>query len=160
MAHLVMLIGPPGSGKSYLSNALKEKGYEIQSSDAIREEKFGSEEDQSKPWIVFNTLHRRLIKGLKASKNEVYDACNTNKSSRKKVFKLLREAEIENVIITGVLMETSKDTCIKRDLARERTVGSEVIERMFNDLEKKPPTIDEGFTELLTFEDFKVKYLS
>lgn len=159
MSDLVIVIGPPGSGKSYLSNALKERGYEIQSSDAIRKSLFGSEDDQQKPWVVFNTLHRRLIKGLKADKNEVYDACNTNKSSRKKVFKLLREAEITDVKIIGVLMNTPKSVCIERDLARERTVGEEVIERMFNDLESKPPSLEEGFDELLTLEEFKAKYL-
>lgn len=159
MPNLIILIGPPGSGKSYFTNVLKDKGYEIQSSDAIREKLFGDENDQQKPWLVFKILHENLIKGLNAGKNEVYDACNTNKSTRKSIFKTLRTADITDVHIVGVLMDTPKSVCIERDKTRSRTVGEEVIERMYDDLSKKPPSIDEGFDELLTAEEFKTKYL-
>lgn len=41
MVEFIMLVGLPGSGKSTYAEKLKEKGYIIHSSDAIREELTG-----------------------------------------------------------------------------------------------------------------------
>lgn len=155
MSRLIILIGAPGSGKSYYCNLLKKKGYNIHSSDALRNELFGSENDQQKPWLVFKILYERIIKDLKSNTNVVLDACNTNKGSRKKVFKTLKDNNLDDVEIIGILMNTSKKDCIQRDIMRDRTVGEEVIERMFLDLNKCPPSLEEGFTKLLTIEEFE-----
>ena len=63
-----MMVGVAGSGKSFIARDL---GCPIVSSDAIRAELFGSEEDQSHNGEVFNELHKRIknylaINGAKA----------------------------------------------------------------------------------------------
>ena len=51
---LYMMVGVPGSGKSFIAKGLN---CPIVSSDAIRKELYGSEDDQSHNGEVFNEVH-------------------------------------------------------------------------------------------------------
>lgn len=67
MGLLVMLIGISGCGKSSFARDFSE-GYddiEVFSSDAIRKEVFGDENDQTHNNEVFSILHKRIISSLK-----------------------------------------------------------------------------------------------
>lgn len=74
-----MLVGLSGSGKS--SYNFKEEVVKI-SSDALRKELFGDENDQTHNAEVFNELHKRVILNLKNGKNVVYDATNLSRRRR------------------------------------------------------------------------------
>ena len=58
MAKFIMLIGLPGSGKSYIAEKTKAKmkSVLVVSSDEIRKELFGDENDQQNPEKVFETM--------------------------------------------------------------------------------------------------------
>ena len=61
MPVLVMLMGLSGSGKSTLAEEYaKLSGGKVFSSDKIREELFGDENDQTHNGEVFNELHKRI----------------------------------------------------------------------------------------------------
>ena len=66
-----MLVGLSGSGKS--SYNFEEEVVKI-SSDALRAELYGDENDQTHNAEVFNELHKRVILNLKNGKNVVYDS--------------------------------------------------------------------------------------
>lgn len=86
MSTLYMLVGLPGSGKSFYAKSLSEEtGAIIHSSDAIREELLGSEEDQSESPKVFALLHCRVKKDLSDGRDVIYDATNIN-SKRRRAF--------------------------------------------------------------------------
>ena len=73
------LIGLSGSGKS--SYNFEEEVVKI-SSDSLRKELFGDENDQTHNAEVFNELHKRVILNLKNGKNVVYDATNLSRRRR------------------------------------------------------------------------------
>ena len=74
-----MLVGISGSGKS--SHKFEEEVVKI-SSDALRAELYGDENDQTHNAEIFNELHKRVIKHLKAGDNVVYDATNLSRRRR------------------------------------------------------------------------------
>ena len=80
MQEFVMLVGLPASGKSTVANEYMGKGYLIFSSDAIRKELFGDENDQTDNNLVFNTLHNRIRTAMKDGFSVVYDATKDRKS--------------------------------------------------------------------------------
>lgn len=157
MNKLIFLIGVPGSGKTTFSQKLEKKGYKVHSSDAIRKELFGDENEKSNPKDVFNLLHKRIFKDINEGKNIVYDACNTSIKLRKKFLNKLKKQN-QKLDIIAVLFTVAKEDCIIRDKNRNRTVGVKVIERMYNQLKNGPPTIEEGFSEILTEKEFLKKY--
>lgn len=58
---LYMLVGIPGSGKSFWSAKLASQGVHVHSSDAIRAELFHDADCQEKPYIIFQELGRRIL---------------------------------------------------------------------------------------------------
>ena len=82
-AKLTMLIGVSGVGKSTFAKQLKDAG-EIDliiSSDALRAELFGDENEQNRNNELFNELHNRIRKALKEGKRVGYDATNLSSSN-------------------------------------------------------------------------------
>lgn len=90
MQKFFMLMGISGSGKSTYAKALEKNcGYKVFSSDVLREELFGNENDQTHNSEVFEELHRRILKALDAGENCVYDATNLNRKRRLQIYALL-----------------------------------------------------------------------
>lgn len=90
MQKFLMLMGISGSGKSTYAKALEKNcGYKVFSSDVLREELFGNENDQTHNSEVFEELHRRILKALDAGENCVYDATNLNRKRRLQIYALL-----------------------------------------------------------------------
>lgn len=128
MTQFVMLVGLPASGKSTYSDVFTKFGYTIHSSDAIREELFGNQGDQSDHQLVFNILHKRIKEDLKAGRSTVYDATNI---SAKRRMAFLREIERYNAETACFFIATPYQECIERDKNREHSVGEDVIKRMY-----------------------------
>lgn len=139
-----MLIGLPGSGKSTIAQAYSECcGYEVVSSDAIREELYGDAAIQGDPQKVFGVFHRRIEEVLKAGKNCVADATNLKRKNRRAMLQLpAANAAYKKALFVAVPVRV----CCLRNEARERSVPNEVIMRMSNSFE--PPTVEEGFDHI------------
>lgn len=125
---LIMLQGLPGSGKSAFAETLKQKGYIICSSDAIREELCGDVNCQDKNQEVFTVLHRRIKENLQNGRNVVYDACNISSKRRTAFLRELKHIEcIKNIIVIA----TPYVQCLIQNDGRDREVPEHVIENMY-----------------------------
>lgn len=92
MPDFIMLAGLSGAGKStYAEDAKYEPDMEVLSSDAIREELYGSRAVQSGNDKVFDLMLKRTREALKAGKNVIYDATNLVRKRRVSLLKQLPE---------------------------------------------------------------------
>ena len=141
---LIILCGIPGSGKSTYANKYIEQnssGTHL-SSDTIRKELYGDENIQGNPADVFSLMQKRAIEVLNNGCDVLYDATNITRKDRAGIICVCPKfAKIECHIIWAPI-----ETCIERDLNRERTVGKEVIDKMLKRFQA--PYYDEGIDKI------------
>ena len=146
MNKLFVMIGIPGVGKSTIAEkiAINEPAI-IVSSDVIRGELYGDESVQGDPAKVFRIVHENVKHYLGKGCNVIMDATNINSKKRaaflREVNKVCPDCQKIAVVVVA-----DKDTCVSRDLFRERTVGWEVIERMIANFQ--PPHYYEGWDKI------------
>ena len=134
-----MMVGVAGSGKSFIARDL---GCPIVSSDAIRAELFGSEDDQSHNGEVFNELHKRIKNYLVNGQSCVYDATNLSRKRRKNFLKELPK-DVKKI---AVVAATEIDVILEQNANRMRHVPEEVIWRMYREMSL--PRLDEGWDSI------------
>lgn len=142
--NLILLVGIPGSGKTtYAEKYIKENPNTIHlSSDRIRAELWGNESTQGDNNEVFSLMQSRAIDALNNGQSVVYDATNITRKDRSYIITLCPKfVKIECHVIWAPI-----ETCIERDVTRERTVGKEVIDRMLKRFQA--PYHDEGIDEI------------
>ena len=146
MANLYMMCGVSGSGKSTWAGVYAKIYYaEVFSSDAIRAELFGDENNQKHNSQVFDVLHERVRSTLIQGKDCVYDATNLNRKRRIAFLKSLED--IENLEKTIIICAAPFSECVARDEGRARTVGKEVIYRQISQFEM--PLYEEGWDTIV-----------
>lgn len=125
----IMLCGLPGSGKTTYAERIcaNEKDFVHISSDKIRKELFGNEEDQEHNEQVFQEMFKRVKESFRNNKNVIYDACNIN---YKKRMDLLKRLDSYNLEKTCVVIYSEYDKCLHFNKSRERHVPEYVIKRM------------------------------
>lgn len=138
---LILLCGIPGSGKSTLAKKLASGGFIVLSSDAIREELYGSESILGDPAQVFNKLNGRMRRAMMDKQNIVIDATNIRRRDRK-VYRVYANTYGYQIYIW--VLPTNLDRAVKQNFQRERHVPIEVICRMRETLMNNYPTEDEG----------------
>jgi predicted kinase len=141
---LILLVGIPGAGKTtYAKKYLERNPNTIHlASDSIREELYGDEATQGDPAEVFSLMQTRAVEALNNSSDVIYDATNITRKDRASIIKMCPKfVNIECHIIWAPI-----ETCIERDATRERTVGTEVIDRMLKRFQA--PYYDEGIDEI------------
>lgn len=141
---LILLIGLPGAGKStYAKEYIETHVNTIHlSSDAIRKELYGDESIQGDPSEIFALMQKRAVEALNNGLDVIYDATNMTRKDRTGIISVCPKfVQIEAHVIWASIEE-----CIKRDAARERTVGKEVIDRMVKRFQA--PYYDEGIDEI------------
>ncbi len=150
MPILHILVGLPASGKSTWCNKEANNifGAVIFSSDAIRKELFGSEEEQSDPSKVFGLMLNRTCEALQSGTvfNVYYDATNLSRKRRMGLIKEVRK-RVDNVIIMAHVFATPFEICCERNNARLRHVPDEVMAKMYRSFQI--PSIEEGFDSIL-----------
>src|SRR5574344_1087105 len=142
-AILEILIALPGAGKStYAKNILKEdSSVIIVSSDAIRKELYGSEEDQSHNQEVFNEVFKRTRAAIKDNKHCIIDTTNLSRKRRIAFLKQFNNCE-KRATVFAIPFEV----CCEHNIFRERIVPQYAMNRMFKSFQ--PPTYEEGFNEI------------
>lgn len=141
---LILLVGIPGSGKTtYAEKYIKNNPNTVHlSSDKIRAELWGNEATQGDNNEVFSLMQTRAIDALNNGQSVVYDATNITRKDRSYIITLCPKfAKIECHVIWAPI-----EICIERDEARERTVGTDVIDRMLKRFHA--PYYDEGIDEI------------
>lgn len=125
----IMMVGLPGSGKSYKAKELAvEYNANIHSSDSIREELLGDINAQDANNVVFATLHNRIKEDLRNGKSCIYDATNISYKRRMAFIQELKNIPCEKIC---VVMATPYEQCLNNNKSRERNVPEYVIERMY-----------------------------
>jgi len=148
-AKLIFLVGLSGSGKSaWAKDYVKTHAAEWLSSDRLRLELLGNENDQRHNAEVFNELHRRAISFLKEGKTVVYDATGLSGSRRRGFLKQLSRIDCEKICI---IFAVPFSTCIERDSQRERSVGREVILKQMKQFQV--PHENEGWDKILLIRE-------
>lgn len=144
LSKFIMLVGLPASGKSTLSETLKEE-FEavILSSDQIREELSNDINNQTINTDVFEVMNSRANELLINGTNVIYDATNLNRKRRKHLVHHVIKAN-EKVVY---LLNTTIDTIRRRNEQRDRKVPNEVIDKMYKTLQI--PVENEGWDEVI-----------
>lgn len=140
MANFIMLVGLPASGKSTIAkNFMKELNTIWLSSDKLREELLGNEENQSNNGLIFKEMEKRTLKALNNNQNVIYDA--TNLSSKRRITLLNKIPS--NIQTICYIVLTPYEQCLKNNSTRDRKVPEHVINRMYKSFEV--PYYNEGW---------------
>lgn len=156
MTNVFVMIGLPGSGKSYRANklffelcSLFQSAVHI-SSDNYRKRLLGDVNDQSRNAYIFDTLYKDFEKYLKddAMQNIILDMTNTTVKGRKRIFEVIRKVspDMEDVNVTAYVVAPPLEEVIKQDSSRERVVGEHVIKKFLSSFQF--PQKFEGFNHI------------
>ncbi len=151
MAKLIMLVGLPASGKSTWAMNYKKIMKEevvVLSSDVIRGELWGDENDQREPYKVFEVLHKEVRLALSQDISVIYDATNLSAKKRQAFLNSISHIKCEKIVC---VFATPFQECMLRDKARSRTVGREVIVKMMKLFQM--PHKYEGWEEIRIIQD-------
>lgn len=135
MQNIYVMVGLPGSGKSTKAEQISLRYHaSIISSDAIREQLFGDENNQEHNQEVFSRYYEIFQSFLKDGHNIVLDATNINIKARKHIFLNIedylrknfsvneRKEEREKIHVVAYVMSTPVEECMRRDSKREHPV--------------------------------------
>lgn len=152
---LYMLVGLPGSGKSTLAKDISKLHINSKhiSSDSLRLELFGNEEDRENNYIIFNEMKKRTKDCLNSGINVIYDA--TNISSKKRI-SFLKELKKINCKKICIYVATPFEKCIENNIKRERKVDIDAILKMYKSLQV--PAYYEGWDDIIIHCNESKKY--
>lgn len=142
----IMMIGISGSGKSTIAKDIantKDNDIKIISSDAIRKELLGDEENQDKNAFVFEEMGKRTKQALKDGKHVVYDATNISRKKRRGFLQQLPK----NVEKIAYFVSTDYTNSLINNENRERQVPEHVIKRMYKNMQV--PIYSEGWDKII-----------
>lgn len=148
-----MLVGLAASGKSTWAAEHLLDGEVYLSSDAIRAELFGSEEDQTHNGEVFQIMERRAIMALKMNHSVLYDATNLNSKRRAALLRNLQNAVHEDFYKECIIFAVPFEECCERNRNRERVVPTHAMNRMLKSFQ--PPWYSEGWNAIRFSEQHK-----
>ena len=151
MNRLIVLSGVPGSGKSYFSNALmqdKEKHVYIISSDQLRKEITGHQQDLSQDELVWKIFYS-LAKSYSEDKNGivVLDATNAKKEYRLDNIKPFRDL-YDNIDL--VCFQIDKQLVLKQNKEREFPIPEDALLRLIDAFEV-PDEEEKAFFDHIDF---------
>jgi len=145
---LYVMVGLPGSGKTKAAYDLLNNGLcdVVISSDALRKELLGDENDQTNNQLVFEEYYNRMVKALINGKTVVVDATNITKKARRGVFDKLEKLKLKNLDVCAYVINTPLEVVYEQNKKRERVVPEEVIQKFL--LSYQHPQFFEGFTHI------------
>lgn len=155
MVTFYMLVGLPGSGKSYQAKLLKDRyGALWLNSDDLRAVFGTSKDDQTVNVPVFEYMRKQTVEALKRGQSVVYDATNLSAKRRSAFLDGLKKIGCRKVC---VMVLRRPEECKKAVIGRDHIVPEEVIEKMYRRFET--PYYCEGWDEIkviFTDNDFEL----
>ncbi len=139
------LIGIPGSGKSTVAHWLQaETQGKIVSTDDIRQQLYGNASIQGDWATIAAVIAQQLQQAIAAQQTIIYDATNVNRQWRQDFL-----AQYSQIAWIGWFLQTPFDQCLKQNQRRSRQVPHAIMEQMANAIKAEPPSIEEGFQDLI-----------
>lgn len=149
---VIMMVGIPGSGKSYLAREISSLlDIPVISSDACREEISGDAGDQSVSRQAWELVRRKAEQLIRQGHSVIIDGTHKRRRQRREDILRYRGFGAHSVIAIHVL--TTIGTALARNAARSRIVPQEVIERMYHTIEDTPPREEEGFDFVIRLDN-------
>ena len=149
---VVMMVGVPGSGKSYIAEQLSELlAIDVLSSDECRKELTGDANDQSMSREAWDLVRERAQDAITDGRSVIIDGTHNNQEGRRRDIAQYRSFGAKAVI--GINIVTSLETAKVRNAGRERVVPEFVLERMQQNIDSAPPSADDGFDYVITVDN-------
>ena len=129
---LMVLRGLPASGKTTYARDLIAQGWKRVNRDDLRQmldSGFYTPENE----IVIKVIRDRIIRLASYRYNIVVDDTNLKSSDIEHFEKLAKELELDLEVNDSFLTDVSLEECIRRDAARARPIGHEVIKKLYLD---------------------------
>lgn len=151
---VIIGIGLPGSGKSVALQSLQEQhpeyALQLVRPDSIRHRL--NSEDEHAPHALVRDHTRQVIAALLArGQNVMMDATNSNPDQRRELIRWCRECGADRII--GIWVRRPLAACLADNERRSEPVPEEVMLRMANELFSYPPSLVDGFDELVEWAD-------
>lgn len=156
MAELIVMIGLPGSGKSFLANQLVSRvypQYRLISTDDIRAKLFGDAAIQGSWLKIWQQVQSQLQHSVLQVPGAIYDATNVQRRQRREVITCARTLGFRRII--GIWLDTSLDVCLDRNQQRKSPVPEEVIFRMHRQLVGASPALADDLDSLVILQTTK-----
>ena len=145
MAKLFVMLGLPGSGKSYEANLLaKKENAEIYSSDSFRLKMNLNAESSKQNNDLFDLMYKQIRLELDSGNNIILDATNTYYKFRLKLYKELAGCEAKKIC---VFVLRKYENCLIANRNRENYIDENVITKFYKEFDV--PYIDEPFDEII-----------
>lgn len=142
------LIGIPGAGKTTFAHQLRDhipQSVHI-SPDLIREQLYDDPVIQGDWSAIKRQIQQLSQQAIEQEHSIIYDATNAERKWR---ISFLKDYTPPSVQWLGWVFQTPVTDCIARNQNRERTVPMDVIIDYAQLLNQFPPTLSEGFYDLL-----------
>ena len=139
----IYAVGPSYSGKSEYGKYLKSRGYEIVSSDAIRNVLYGDESIQGNPNEVFKVAAAETLRLLDAGRDVYFDSTGLKAKYRLMILRAIKKYKCyKKCILFLADINTIKERMAKRD----RYVPEQIIHRQISNFEV--PCYGEGWDSI------------
>ena len=136
---LIVLMGLPGTGKSYVSEYLRKKyGYIILSGEEITTQLFGTEKVSGDQYIqAYNYLRSEAVKLISQGKSVVIDGTNLKHSFRQQIYD---EVKCDKLVL--IYLKTDDKTALDRISKRQNSCSPETYDKFKSQIEE--PSVDEN----------------
>jgi len=136
---LVILMGLPGSGKSYVASHLMHKyGFTVLSGEDITTQLFGTEKvSQDQYTQAYNYLRQEATKLISQGKSVVIDGTNLKHSFRQQIY---NEVKCDKTVL--IYLKIDDKTALDRISKRQNSCSPETYDKFKNQIEE--PTVDEN----------------
>lgn len=151
---LITMVGVPGSGKSTAANYLsKHLGFECIKIGEVRKELRDtmSLDEPFEDRKVFDDGYKRLKTALETRGLAIYDSTNSHPKWRRKT-NIITNYYYD--ISICIYMDTGIMDCLTRNSKSESPVATNIIERMYSNLCRYPPSMDEGYDIIFRCKEF------
>ncbi len=126
---LTVMVGLPASGKTTMAQKIMAEEPEnvYLSSDMVRKDLYGDEDDPGDPEEVFGEVNRRIYNELRAGRSVLYDASNLHIAARSHV---LEAVPSDDVTVRFWVINTPLETCLFRNATRDNPMAEDVLKKL------------------------------